>query len=73
MLYLSHIIGNHPFIDGYKRTGAVAAVIFLMMNGIELRADERGFEAMVRYVAEGRMKKTEIAQFLRKHSTKIRE
>ena len=71
--YLFHIIGNHPFIDGNKRTGAVAAVVFLMMNGIELRADERGFEAMVRSVAEGRMKKAEIAQFLRKHSTEIRK
>ena len=27
--YLFHIVRNHPFIDGNKRTGAVASVVFL--------------------------------------------
>lgn len=30
--YLYHIVQNHPFIDGNKRTGAAAAIIFLSMN-----------------------------------------
>ena len=34
--YLFHIIRNHPFVDGNKRTGVVAAVVSRMMNGIEL-------------------------------------
>ena len=42
--YLFHIIRNHPFTDGNKRTGAVAAIVFLMMNGIELHAGEDGLE-----------------------------
>ena len=27
--YLFHIVRNHPFMDGNKRTGAVAALVFL--------------------------------------------
>ena len=68
--YLFHIIRNHPFVDGNKRTGAVAAVVFLMMNGIELHADEASFEAMVRSVAEGRTGKTGAAEFFRKYGAK---
>ena len=28
--YLFHIVQNHPFVDGKKRTGAVAALAFLI-------------------------------------------
>ena len=30
------IVGNHPFLDGNKRTGAHVMLIFLALNGIEL-------------------------------------
>ena len=30
--YLFHLCQNHPFIDGNKRTGANAAITFLLMN-----------------------------------------
>jgi len=66
--YLFHIIRNHPFVDGNKRTGAAAAVVFLMMNGIELHASEDSFEGIVRSVAEGKTGKVEAASFLRKHA-----
>lgn len=36
--YLFHIVQNHPFVDGSKRTGAVAALLFLDLNGIEVNA-----------------------------------
>lgn len=66
--YLFHIARNHPFLDGNKRTGAVASIVFLMMNGIELDADEDSFEKMVLSVAEGKTDKSEIAHFFRKHA-----
>ncbi|OGQ50787.1 MAG: death-on-curing protein [Deltaproteobacteria bacterium RIFCSPLOWO2_02_FULL_53_8] len=66
--YLFHIIRNHPFIDGNKRTGAVTALVFLMMNGIEIVAKEDKFEAMVRSVAEGKMDKVSVAVFFRKNA-----
>lgn len=66
--YLFHIVRNHPFMDGNKRTGAVAALVFLMMNGIELHASEESLEKMVRSVADGKMDKSCVTEFSRKHS-----
>ena len=37
-VYLFHIARNHPFVDGNKRTGAVAALVFLSLNDIEIVA-----------------------------------
>jgi death on curing protein len=31
--YLFHIVQNHPFLDGNKRTGTAAARVFILMNG----------------------------------------
>lgn len=63
--YLFHIVRNHPFLDGNKRTGAVASVVFLMMNGIELHADEDRFAKMVLSVAEGKTGKAAVARFFK--------
>ncbi len=67
--YLFHIVRNHPFIDGNKRTGAVASAVFLMMNGIELHADEDSFEKMILSVAQGKSGKAVIAQFFRNNAS----
>jgi len=32
--YLFHIVCNHPFNDGNKRTGAFAAAVFLEIHGM---------------------------------------
>jgi death-on-curing protein len=63
--YLFHIVQNHPFVDGNKRTGAVSALVFLELNGIEVDVDEGAFENMVRSVAEGKSGKSAVAEFLR--------
>jgi death-on-curing protein len=61
--YLFHIVRNHPFIDGNKRTGAVASIVFLMMNEIDFDADENDFEKIVLLTAEGKTDKATIARF----------
>ncbi|MES0335661.1 MAG: type II toxin-antitoxin system death-on-curing family toxin [Candidatus Magnetobacterium sp. LHC-1] len=66
--YLFHIVKNHPFIDGNKRTGVVAAIVFLLINNIDLNADEEELETMVRSVAEGKADKADASKFLRKNS-----
>jgi death-on-curing protein len=38
--YAFGIISNHPFVDGNKRTGFLAAYVFLDLNGWELTASE---------------------------------
>ncbi len=69
LAYLFHIIQNHPFIDENKRTGAVATIVFLILNGVELHADEEEFEKIVLAVAEGKGAKEKISTFLKKHSS----
>jgi len=70
--YLFHITGNHPFVDGNKRVGAVAAVVFLALNGYEVDADEGEFEDIVMAVAEARIDKPSVAEFFRRNSTETR-
>jgi death on curing protein len=66
--YLFHIVQNHPFVDGNKRTGAVAALVFLNLNDIEIDADEDGFEKMVLDVAASRADKSTVAGFFREYA-----
>ncbi len=66
--YLFHIVRNHPFVDGNKRTGVVAAIVFLQLNDTLVQADEAELEALVRDVAEGRAGKAEISRFLRRNA-----
>ena len=66
--YLFHIVRNHPFIDGNKRTGAVASIVFLMLNGIDFHADENDFEEIVLRAAEGKIYKTTIARFFKNNA-----
>ncbi len=66
--YLFHIVQNHPFVDGNKRTGAAVAGFFLTTNGVKFEADQQSFEKIVLAVAKGKMNKPEITAFLREHS-----
>lgn len=63
--YLFHTTQNHPFIDGNKRTGVVAAIVFLFLNGVEFNADETELERIVLGVAEGKVGKDAVAEFFR--------
>jgi death on curing protein len=64
--YLFHIVKNHPFIDGNKRTATVAALVFLILNGYSFQAPENELVKAVLAVASGKMSKAELALFFRK-------
>ena len=66
--YLFHIVKNHPFIDGNKRTGTAAALVFLELNGIEVDADDAEFEKLVLDVVENRAAKSTVAEYFRRNS-----
>lgn len=66
--YLFHLAKNHPFIDGNKRSGAVAAYVFLAINGIRVTASPDDFAEMVLAVAESRLDKPGIADFFRQNT-----
>ncbi len=66
--YLFHVVQNHPFVDGNKRTGTVLACAFLKLNGCLLKIDPACLEAIVLETASGQCNKKCLADFLRVHS-----
>lgn len=68
--YAYHICMNHPFIDGNKRTGLAAALVFLDFNGIEIENPEEILYEATMNVASGKKKKDYLASILKKLSTK---
>jgi len=66
--YLFHIVRNHPFVDGNKRTGSASALVFLAFNGYRFVADEDGFADMVLDVVAGKIDKSSIAEYLRQYT-----
>jgi death-on-curing protein len=63
--YRFHIVQNHPFHDGNKRTGAAAAIVFLSMNDIQVRNDEDGLVQITLASSTGKADKQSIMEFLR--------
>jgi len=63
--YLFHIVQNHPFIDGNKRVGLVAALAFLDLNGIEVEAPPGSLYDLTMAVATVQAGKQDIAEFFR--------
>lgn len=67
--YLYHIVRDHPFVDGNKRSGTVAALVFLVLNDVEVAVDEDELENVVRSVAEGTVTKSDIADLFRRNAS----
>jgi death-on-curing protein len=63
--YLYHIVRNHAFLDGNKRTGLIVALTFLAINGIPIPPASEQFYDTTIGVAEGRVNKAELSTFLR--------
>src|SRR5208283_5716669 len=59
--YAFHICQNHPFIDGNKRTGLAAALVFLSLNGIELDDPDEALYELMMNVSSKRTGKVDIA------------
>lgn len=64
--YLYHLVKNHPFVDGNKRTGLICALVFLEMNGCSIDAPDEEIYSMTYSVAAGNLGKSEAAEFFRK-------
>lgn len=62
---------GHPFIDGNKRTAALALETFLDYNGYELAVSEDHFFEWMLALAEGRMLPDELGDLLRPHVSPI--
>ncbi len=66
--YVFHIVKNHPFVDGNKRTGLAVGLAFLRLNGVRVKATDDDLVAMVLGVAEGSATKSDVGVFFRTRS-----
>lgn len=67
--YAFFICQNHPFVDGNKRTAAIATNIFLALNGYRLSPPAGEIERMFFSIAQGHTKIQEIADWIQKNAT----
>jgi death-on-curing protein len=70
--YLFHVVSNHPFVDGNKRTGLMAMLAFLGLNGLQLYATDDELTDLVLAVAAGRVSKAEVGVFVKHHARRRR-
>jgi len=63
--YLFSLCGNHPYVDGNKRTAMTAAILFLRLNGVETKPDSPAWEKLMLDVASGKIDREETARRLR--------
>ena len=56
---------NHPFVDGNKRTAAVACETFIVLNGAELVAGDAELYPIYIALADGSLAETDFAAWLR--------
>lgn len=60
---------NHPFVDGNKRTAAVACEVFIVLNGATLEAEDQALYPQYIGLAEGSLSEAEFADWLRSRIT----
>lgn len=59
------IVKNHPFVDGNKRTGFVAAVLFIELNGWAFQATEADATVQTLAMAAGELDEAGYAAWLK--------
>ena len=65
-VYLYHLVKNHPFNDGNKRTAVACTLIFMELNGMSL-PDEYDLEGVTISVADGMLSKEQLIKLFMKH------
>lgn len=68
--YAFGIARNHAFIDGNKRVAFVAAVTFLLFNGLRLDAAEHEAEHMMLQLAAGEIDEDTFAGWLDRNTVR---
>lgn len=66
--YAAGIIGNHPFLDGNKRTGLMMGSGFLELNGMDFFASEADAVIQTLALAAGELSEEVYAEWLAKNS-----
>lgn len=61
------LIRNHPFIDGNKRIGTHAMLVFLKINNIALSYEDEELIATILFVAAGELDDDGLLDWMQKH------
>lgn len=61
------LIRNHAFVDGNKRIGAHAMLVFLSLNGIELKYTQEELADMVLRIAAGSLQFEDMVHWIIEH------
>ena len=63
------LIKNHTMLDGNKRIGAHAMLVFLALNGIEMKYTQKELYETVLSVAAGSLEYEDLLQWVLDHQT----
>ena len=66
------LIRNHPFLDGNKRAGFLAILLFLDMNGYNLEVEQADAIQTILKVAAGKMAESQLTAWIRTHARRAR-
>ena len=61
------LVKNHPFVDGNKRIGAHAMLVFLALNGIELSHSQDELAECILQLAAGEIDAEELTRWILAH------
>lgn len=61
------LIKNHAFVDGNKRIGTHAMLVFLALNGIEVFYDDAELINLILGIAAGDISVNELLEWLQNH------
>lgn len=61
------LVKNHPFVDGNKRIGAHAMLVFLALNGVELQHSQTELSDVILQLAAGEIEATDLLHWILAH------
>ena len=61
------LVKNHPFVDGNKRIGAHAMLVFLALNGIDLQHSQTELSDVILQLAAGEIEATDLLHWILAH------
>ena len=61
------LVNNHPFVDGNKRIGAHAMLVFLALNGIELQYTQTELSDVILQLAAGIIPSSTLLEWILTH------
>lgn len=61
------LVKNHPFVDGNKRIGAHAMLVFLALNGVELQHSQAELSDIILQLAAGEIASADLLRWILAH------